>query len=69
MKSHGARNGGYMAAVNETNLPDQDAAMKQHARDSVTPPSPYISVTSDPRVAEYLRQMAALHPASSTRSR
>jgi hypothetical protein len=53
MKSHGARSGGYMAAVNQTHLPDQDMLMKQHARDSVTPPSPYISVTSDPRVAEY----------------
>lgn len=42
-----------MAAVNQTQLPDQDAVMKQHSRDSVTPPSPYISVTSDPRVAEY----------------
>ena len=42
-----------MAAINQTHLPDQDAVMKQHAHDSVAPPSPYISVTSDPRVAEY----------------
>jgi len=53
MKSHKGRKSGHMTALNETLLPDQDAIMKQHARDSVTPPSPYISVTSDPRVAEY----------------
>ena len=53
MKSHGAREGGHMTALNQTLLPDQDSVMKKHARDSVTPPSPYISVTSDPRVAEY----------------
>ena len=40
MKSHGARNRGHMA-LNQTNLPDQDAAMKQHARDTITP-HPYI---------------------------
>lgn len=53
MKSHGVRNRGYMKALNQKDLPDQDAVMKQHARDSVTAPSPYISVTLDQRVAKY----------------
>jgi hypothetical protein len=53
MKSHGTRESGYTAALNKTHLPGQDIVMKQHARDSMSPQSPYISVTSDPRVAEY----------------
>lgn len=53
MKSHDAKSVDYMAPLNKTHLPDQDAVGKLPDRDSMTPLSAYISVTSDPRVAEY----------------
>jgi RHS repeat-associated protein len=53
MRSHGARSSGYLSAVQQTERLNQDGVMKQHAFDSVTPASPYISVTTDPKVAEF----------------
>ena len=45
------KDSGHIAAVNEKYLSDQETVVKQHAPDNTMPSSPYMSVTSNPRVS------------------
>jgi RHS repeat-associated protein len=53
MKSHGAFQDGYAKAGEAIKNGNIDAMMQAHAKDSRNPASPFISTTSDPKVAEH----------------
>ena len=53
MKSHGATKYGYAEANARIELGDMKSMMKDHAQDSYQFFSPFISLTSNPKVAEY----------------
>jgi hypothetical protein len=53
MKSYAAREGGYAYSQDLIKKGNMTDLMIAHAKDSRDPASPFISLTSDPRVAEY----------------
>jgi RHS repeat-associated protein len=53
LKSNAAKEGGYTYSQYLIDIGDVDQLMANHAKNSANPSSPYVSVTTDPRVAKF----------------
>lgn len=53
IKSHAAREYGYAGSQSIIDKGNLDELLQSHALDSSSPPSPFISLTTDPAVAKY----------------
>lgn len=60
IKSNAARERGYIGSQRIIDSNDIDDLFRNHALDSSSPPSPFISVATDPAVARYFAEPNAV---------